>query len=117
MKRLYLLAVVAAVACQSSEKDAPTTSVDAAYKADLEALCDVVNRSGTAELDPGDRTMKIATWLGSNLKTQDARKFLSKIRPIKGPAKGDAIDAEAKRLGIPSCPLAAEWRAQPAPAK
>lgn len=117
MKRLYLLAVVAAVACQSSEKAAPNTSVDAAYKADIEALCDVVNRSGTAEMDPADRTMQVATWLGSNLKTQDARKFLSKIRPIKGPAKGDAIDAEAKRLGIPSCPLATEWRTGPAVAK
>ncbi len=114
MKRLYLLALVAVVACQSSDKATPTTAVDAAYKADIEALCDVVNRSGTADDAPGDRTMKIATWLGTNLKTQDGRRFLSKIRPIKGPAKGDAIDAEAKRLGIATCPLAAEWRAQPA---
>lgn len=113
MKRLYLLAVVAAVACQSSDKEASVTTADAAYKADIEALCDVVNRSGTADLTPGDRTMPIATWLGTNLKTQDARRFLSKIRPIKGAAKGDAIDAEAKRLGIASCPLAVEWRAQP----
>jgi hypothetical protein len=114
MKRLYLLALVAAVACQSSDKEAPITAVDAAYKADIEALCDVVNRSGTAGMDVNDRTMKIATWLGSNLQTKDARQFLAKIRPIKGPAKGDAIDAEAKRLGIAACPLAAEWRAVPA---
>ncbi len=117
MTRLYLLALVVVVACQSSEKATPGTAVDAAYKADIEALCDVVNRSGTADVDPGDRTMKIATWLGTQLKTQDARRFLSKIRPIKGPAKGEAIEAEAKRLGITTCPLADEWRAAPAPAK
>ena len=115
MKRLYLLAFVAACGSSSSAppKDEPKdepAKVDDAYKADIEALCDVINRSGTADLDPNERAMKIAAWLGSNLKSQEGRKFLSKIRPIKGADKGDALDAEAVRVGLPGCALAAEWR-------
>ena len=112
MKRLYWLVFL--VACGSSPAKENETSdpakVDDAYKADIEALCDVINRSGTAEMDPNERAMKIAAWLGTNLKSQDGRKFLSKIRPIKGAEKGDALDAEAVRVGLPGCALATEWR-------
>jgi hypothetical protein len=112
MKRLYLLVFVALIACQSGSKEAaPAPGGDEAYKADIEALCDVLARTGTEHEDPNDRAMKVATWLGTNLKTQDAKKFLSKIRPIKGAAKGDALEAEAKRVGLPGCALAAVWRA------
>ncbi len=85
-------------------------NVDAAYTGDIEKLCDVVARSGSTDLDQNDRVFKIATWLGTNLETGDARKFLAKIQPLKGAAKADALDAEAKRVGIASCALAAEWR-------
>ncbi len=115
MKRLYW--IVFLVACGNSSSPAkenqnsePAKVDDAAYKADIEALCDVINRSGTADMDPHERAMKIATWLGTNMKTQDGRKFLSKIRPIKGADKGDALDAEAVRVGLPGCALATEWR-------
>lgn len=111
MKRLFALVFVTLAACQGSSKEATgAAAVDAAYKADFEALCDVINRSGTAELEPNERAMKIAAWLGSNLKTQDGRKFLSKMRPLQGTAKADLLDEEARRLGLSGCPLAAEWR-------
>jgi len=109
MKRLWIAFALAACGSSETSKD-EAPKPDDAYKADIEALCDVINRSGTAGMDPNERAMKTAAWLGSNLKTQDGRKFLSKIRPIKGAEKGDALDAEAVRLGLPGCALAAEWR-------
>lgn len=115
MKRLYLLAVVAVVACQGGSKTEPgATGTDAVYKAEIEELCDVINRTGTADIDPNDRAMKIATYLGSHVKSQEGRKFLSKIRPLKGNEKADALEAEGKRVGLTGCALAAEWRKFPA---
>jgi len=101
---------IALLACGSSAATEGPAKVDAAYTGDIEKLCDVVARSGSTDLDPNDRVFKIATWLGGNLQTGDARKFLAKIQPLTGVAKADALDAEAKRVGLASCALAAEWR-------
>ncbi len=57
----------------------------------------------------------IATWLSANLETPEARAFLVQIQPLEGIPKADALDAEAHRFGLASCPLAAEWRASPRP--
>ncbi len=112
MKRLCWLPFVIACGNSSSSppKDEPPATVNAEYKADIDALCNVIERSGAAELDPNDRTMKTATWLGTNLVSQDGRKFLAKLSQIKGAEKADALDAEAKRVGLDGCPLSAEWR-------
>lgn len=88
----------------------PPASTEATYAADVEALCDVIARSNSTELDPNDRMFQIATWLGANLKSSDARKFLAKIQPLDGEAKATALEAEAKRVGLAGCALAAEWR-------
>jgi hypothetical protein len=81
------------------------------YTTDIDKLCDVVKRSGAnQERGTNDRMYLIATWLGSNLKTPEARKFLADIQPLVGEAKANALDAEAKRAGLAGCALSAEWR-------
>ncbi|MGE0868055.1 MAG: hypothetical protein AB7P03_05830 [Kofleriaceae bacterium] len=85
------------------------------YKADIEALCDVIQRSGAGEDDA--RTLTTANWLAANLKTQESRKFLVKIQPVTGIAKAEALETEAKRVGLSGCALAQMWRdaSQPSP--
>jgi len=126
MKRMWL--VVALLGCSGEQADRPVDQagspapgpgtpavVDQAYKSDLEKLCDVVARSGGAEVQGHDRMYLVATWLGSNLETQDARKFLARIQPLAGEAKGLALEAEAKRVGLAGCELANEWRTPRSP--
>jgi hypothetical protein len=85
------------------------------YTSDIEKLCDVVVRAGVSDVDPNDRTYVVATWLASNLQTQEARKFLARIQPLVGDAKATALETEARRVGLTGCALAAEWRKPPAP--
>lgn len=80
------------------------------YKADIDNLCDVMKRSGADQLEPGARNPTIAMWLGPNIKTPAAHQFLVQIQPLQGADKANALEAEAKRVGIADCPLAAEWR-------
>lgn len=105
MKRLVLF--VAFAACQRGEGEAPPTPVG--YAADIQKICDVRHLSGTDTDRDGDQ-VKIAMWLGGHLETQEARKFLVDIQPLKGPQKADRLVAEAKSNGLPDCALAAEWR-------
>jgi hypothetical protein len=107
-----LVLIVALGACSDTEKPAAPTVVAPAspYAADIDNLCEVVKRSGAENHEANDRMYLIATWLGSNLKTPEARKFLADIQPLVGDAKANALDAEAKRLGLAGCALSAEWR-------
>jgi hypothetical protein len=89
-------------------------TVDPAYAADIDALCNSLERSGADKLQGNDRKVVSAMWLGKNLTSADARTFLVKIQPLVGDAKAQALDAEAKRVGLAACPLAGVWRA-PAP--
>lgn len=120
MKWIAGIAIVAALGCQrDSDKPAPTQSVrtaapGSAYAKDIEALCDAVKRSG-AEDDPGARQLTIANWLAANLTTPESRQFLVKIQPLVGEEKAQALETEAKRVGLPGCPLAAEWRTPATP--
>lgn len=109
MKKQWLsrVVLVGLVACGGTPEPSATPP---AYTADIEKLCDVVKRSGAQDHEPNDRVYLIATWLGANLTTAEARKFLADIQPLKGNAKADALDAEARRVGLPSCALSAEWR-------
>ncbi len=116
MKSAALL-LLALVACQRSETDsgAPTKSVLAAapgsdYAKDIGALCDSVTRSGADKVEEEARALTIANWLGTNLKTAESRQFLVQIQPLVGEPKATALDNEAKRVGLPGCALAAEWR-------
>jgi hypothetical protein len=84
-----------------------------AYADDVAKLCDVVRLSGAESESPGDRRVPIANWLAANLTTAESRQFLARIQPLDGAQKADALDAEARRVGLTGCALAAEWRAPP----
>jgi hypothetical protein len=88
----------------------PTGPIADDYRLDIENLCDVMKRSGADQLEPNQRNPTIAMWLGPNIKTQAAHAFLVQIQPLQGVDKANALDAEAKRVGITTCALAAEWR-------
>jgi hypothetical protein len=111
--------VLALAGCQGKEpKNQPPggaggsqAAMTGDYAKDIEALCDVIARSGAGS---DDATMvTTATWLAQNLKTKQARQFLITIQPLQGEAKASALDAEAKRAGLADCKLAAVWRQPP----
>jgi hypothetical protein len=118
MKSACLL-LLALIGCQRGETDPgtpstkPTAAVTATgsdYAQDIAALCDSVSRSGADQVDADARQLTIANWLGSNLKTAESRKFLVQIQPLVGEPKATALETEARRVGLPGCALAAEWR-------
>lgn len=80
------------------------------YRADITNLCDSVRLSGNADVHDDSRVMAIAMWLGQNIHTQEGKDFLVRIQPLKGEPRAKALDEEAKRVGLLSCPLSAEWR-------
>ena len=83
------------------------------YAGDIEKLCDVIARSGTEQSASDERMLLVANWLAANLETQEARDFLVQIQPLVGEDKARALEAEAKRVGLAGCALAAEWRTAP----
>lgn len=111
MKQIaHLLAGLAIVAgCQRTTGS--TAPGSGPYRADITRLCDVVVQSGADQLPAGERLLAIVQWLPAHLETQDAHEFLVRIQPLEGEAKAEALDAEARRVGLPGCALAAEWRA------
>lgn len=117
MKQLAWLIACALVACQRNETPpaagsaaAAPSSVVPAYRQDIENLCDAVARSGAAQRPASEHPLLIAQWLGANLTTEDAHRFLVKIQPLRGATKADALEAEAARVGLTGCALAAVWR-------
>ena len=119
MKTFACLLVVV-LGCQSGSGDKPapaksvlSTAPGSAYAKDIEALCASMTRSGADKIEPEARTLTIANWLAANLTTPESRKFLVEIQPLVGEPKATALDAEAKRVGLSGCALAAEWRTPP----
>jgi hypothetical protein len=86
------------------------SAVTTAYRADIDALCDVVRQSGADHALEGDRPMLTAMWLSSHLETNEAHDYLVSIQPLEGEHKARALEAEAHRVGLPGCALAAQWR-------
>ena len=80
------------------------------YRADITSLCDAVKLSGAADVKDDSRITVIAMWLGPNIHTREGKDFLVSIQPLKGEAKAKRLDDEAKRVGLLTCPLSAEWR-------
>ena len=116
MKQLSFVIACAgvAVACQRGAGSTPPP-VTQQYRSDIENLCDAVRRSGADQLPIGERALAIATWLPSHLTTPEARDYLVRIQPLVGEPKALALESEARRVGLGSCALAAEWRKAPAP--
>lgn len=99
-------------ACNRSEgpPPPPPPAAPSGYAGDIAKICDVVVRSGAAQLAGPDRMYATATWLAANLETAEARAFLARIQPLEGAAKADALDGEARRVGLATCTLAGDWR-------
>jgi hypothetical protein len=128
-KKTWRWLLLVTLACNSSEprrdkstalapEPVPVAVADASgsanpYADDIAKICDVVSRSETTGMGGDEQRVLIANWLSANLATTEARDFLVKIQPLVGTDKADALDAEAKRVGLPDCALAAEWRAAP----
>jgi len=107
----YPFACMAILAgCQRRAGDAPPAPATEPYRADLENLCDVLARSGADKLAANERSLVIANWLAARIQTQEAHDYLIKIQPLTGDTKAAALEAEATRVGLPRCALAAEWR-------
>jgi hypothetical protein len=102
--------LVIACACQQGKGDAPKPEASEGYRQDIANLCDVVQLSGADKLPPSDRDPTIAMWLGPHIKTSEGHEFLVSIHPLEGEPKARALEAEARRVGLPGCALAAEWR-------
>jgi hypothetical protein len=107
----WIACLVVAAACQRSTGEAPSVPPD--YRLDIERLCDVMARSGADQLPDGDRTVVSSQWLTKNLTTPAVHDFLVRIQPLEGDPKAQALLDEARRVGLATCPLAAEWRAPP----
>ena len=117
-----LLVVLAAAACQSGSASAPPAPapkpgptipqpyVTDGYRNDITSICDVVKLSGADQEAPDARQAIVAMWLGPHITTDEGRKFLIAIQPLQGASKADALDAEARRVGLSGCTLASEWR-------
>ena len=103
-----VFACACAAGCQRGGSTPPSATEQ--YRADIENLCDVVARSGADQLPAGDRALIIARWLPEHLATAEARDYVIRIQPLTGEAKAAALEAEARRVGLPACALAAEWR-------
>jgi len=117
MLRIASLFVCLGVAagCQRGSGD-PPPSLPAPYRSDIENLCNVLAASGADQLAVEERALAIASWLAAHLQTQEAHDYLARIQPLAGEPKAAALEAEARRAGLPRCPLAAEWRVAGRPA-
>jgi hypothetical protein len=112
MKRnAHLLACLGiVVGCQRSSGSPPPPPVSEAYRQDVARLCDVLAQSGADQLPASERALTIAQWLSDHLTTSEAHDYLVRIQPLDGEPKAAALDAEARRVGLASCALSAEWR-------
>lgn len=108
MKWIPGLVIVAA--CQHGDGEGPKPAVDEKYRQDIASLCDVVHLSEADKLPDNERAPSIAMWLGPHIKTDQARDFLATIQPLTGEPKAQALEVEARRVGLTSCALANEWR-------
>lgn len=77
---------------------------------DLDRICNVVERAGAQDLPDGEQLMATLSWLPKNIESDAGREFLASIANLQGAAKADALDAGARRVGLPGCPTAELWR-------
>jgi hypothetical protein len=77
---------------------------------DLERICNVLAYTGVADKSANQQLDAILEWLPRSIESEDGRNFLGSIAELQGPAKADALDAGARKVGLTDCPLALEWR-------
>jgi hypothetical protein len=82
----------------------------AAYARDIERVCNAERDSGAVDQPEEARQIIVAKWLGAQLETAEVHQLLARIQPMAGPAKGAALDAEARKVGLADCPVARRWK-------
>lgn len=125
MKSLLLVVSIASAACQggvgseapaagsgatATAAPAGTPATTATYAGDIERLCNVMALSGADKQGPGDRMLTTANWLSENLQTPESKRFMLQTNQLDREARVAALEAEATRVGLAGCPLAALWR-------
>lgn len=114
IRDVRLLVILLLIACQSDDTKKPAAPTpartDEVYRTDIQKLCDSMALSGADKLEKLERVAPHAKWLGENLQTRDAQMFLVSTKTLKGEAMAAALEAEAKRVGLSGCALAAEFR-------
>jgi hypothetical protein len=103
MRRALVLALLA-VGCGRAE---PAVSAD--FKADMDNLCNAVERSGALDEDPSTRPIVVAQWLGGVVKTQEMRDFLASVSQMRPTEKAEAMRSRARQAGVAPCPTADTW--------
>jgi hypothetical protein len=89
--------------------DAPETAGDL-YRTDIVMLCDSLHLSHADQEPKEQQWATQAIWLARATKTEAAHEFFVKIKPLEGNARAQALDDEARRVGLDKCALASEWR-------
>src|SRR5690349_13918272 len=109
MSRLAVAAFVLCTACQSGKPSSEAWK-ETGYGRDMEKLCNAVKYSGADQASDDTRSILVARWLGKNLETNKMHQFLVKIQPMGPDEKAQALDDEARSVGLGECPLAREWK-------
>jgi hypothetical protein len=102
---LRALIVIAAISVPSlARADSPAAQI----KADYDLTCNAEAKSGAAkEADKSKKAMRIATYLQSNLKTPEVKKFLGTLGSMETASRGPALKQAAAAAGYKgACPLA-----------
>lgn len=78
--------------------------------ADLDQICNAIERSGATDLEPADRAYTIAMWLPANV-SQAGRDWLVEWAQLgeDKPARRAMLERAAKQAGVKDCPLLAMW--------
>lgn len=105
----WIAAVLVIAGCQRGRGET-AAPVSPEYREDIAALCDSVRLSGAGSAMAGDRPNLIAMWLAGRPWTKEGHAFLVAVQPLEGDAHAAALEAEAARVGLSGCALAAEWR-------
>ncbi len=102
--------VLACLGCQSGEQ-APKITAGTALAIDLDTICNAVERSGAAKLEPADQAYTIAQWLPVNV-SDDGRQWLVRWAQLGDDRKARfrMLDTDARSAGVMACPLLAQWR-------
>jgi hypothetical protein len=118
-----LLATALALgACQQGTPPAPATEaapalattspvapITDAYRADIDNLCNAMERSGAGARGDHDKVVMSAQWLGEAITTEAGVAYLVAWKQMPAAMKSRALRAEAARAGVAACPLAAMW--------
>lgn len=106
---VVLVLLLSATACK---KDKREPAGNPPYAQDIERICFAEERSGALEQEPGRRSLVVAHWLGNALKTDESRVLLGRLARMPPRDKSAVLRAEASKLGIERCPMAAVWSAE-----